>query len=226
MKQIWLVEDDQTLAQNLKNYLERERYAVHILPTLASAKCCNIKPDLMILDWMLSDGQGLDFLKDMRARNDWTPVVMLTAKVDLVDKVLGLETGANDYLTKPFEPRELLARLRAHLRTPIENAREEKIHRYADVTIHMDSREVYFLDRLVEMTRKEFDLLALMMSQPTKVFSRDELLNRVWGFENFPTTRTVDTHVLQLRQKLRDDLVQTVRGVGYRLKIDNKLTTG
>ncbi len=229
MKKILIVEDDQTLAHNIQSYLTREGFAV---ACIKGVKEFHREPlaavDLFIFDWMLTDGEGLELLRSLRARQVWTPVILLTAKVDLVDKVVGLESGANDYLTKPFEPRELLARIRAHLRSSTErlaSSTQSDIHRLGALVMDLSCREVRWRGQPVETTRKEFDLLVLLASQPRKVFTRDELLNRVWGFESFPTTRTVDTHVLQLRQKLREDLIQTVRGVGYRLIIDEELTS-
>jgi DNA-binding response OmpR family regulator len=145
-------------------------------------------------------------------------VILLTARADLVDRVLGLESGANDYVTKPFEPRELLARVRVQLRSRRGHTvnREASVH--AGVRLDPEKREVTFRQSQVELTRMEFELLRLLISSPGKVFSREELLDRVWGYENFQATRTVDTHILQLRQKLDDGLFETIRGVGYRMK--------
>jgi two-component system alkaline phosphatase synthesis response regulator PhoP len=137
--------------------------------------------------------------------------------------VLGLEIGADDYVTKPVEPRELLARLKARLRP---RSREPappsapRVLQGAGVKVDLDTREVTFESRPVPMTRMELNLLALLLEHPGRVFSREELLNRVWGYERTPTTRTVDTHVVQLRTKLRADLIESVRGIGYRLVRD------
>jgi DNA-binding response OmpR family regulator len=219
MNQLLLVEDDVNLALNLKNFLVREGFVLTLARKLADIPTHLDTHDLMILDWMLPDGQGLDHLKKLRNNHNQIPVIFLTAKADLIDKVLGLESGANDYLTKPFEPRELLARIRVQLRRPELTPHRDDEIKIRDIQVHLSARQVKKSSMVLEMTRKEFDLLALFVNNPRKVFTRDELLNKIWGFENFPTTRTVDTHILQLRQKLGEQLFETVRGVGYRLNI-------
>lgn len=215
MSRLLLIEDDPSIAFNLKDYLSREGYEVEIASTLKETQSSGTKYDLFILDWMLPDGQGIDFLRALRKQGCWTPVLFLTAKADLIDRVLGLESGANDYLTKPFEPRELLARIRVHLRKS--DSAPETLQG-CDLILQLKSREASFRGKSLVLTRKEFDLLVLLLSHTQQVFSREELLNKVWGLENYPTTRTVDTHVLQIRQKTEEDLIQTVRGIGYRLK--------
>jgi DNA-binding response OmpR family regulator len=141
---------------------------------------------------------------------------MLTARVEVVDRIVGLESGANDYLTKPFEPRELVARIRVQARE--QRPAPAKQVSGGGVTLDLASRESSYLGRRVELARMEFELLKLLLENPGRVFTREELLNQVWGFDAFPTTRTVDTHVLQLRQKLEPELIETVRGVGYRFR--------
>lgn len=214
MSRILIVEDNASLAKSLRDYLSGEGFDITVAFNLEEVDKLSLNFQLIILDWMLPDGQGLDWLQSLRKRSIGVPVIFLTAKSDLIDKVLGLESGASDYIVKPFEPRELLARIRAQLRTNI--ADMDSIS-FGETIIYLKTREVVFQGKIIEMTRKEFDLLALLAKNPKKVFSREELLNQIWGFENFPTTRTVDTHVLQLRQKLFEDLIQTVRGIGYRL---------
>ena len=177
--------------------------------------------DIIILDWMLPDGNGIDFLKELRQAQFLAPVIMLTAKTELIDKILGLESGANDYITKPFEPRELLARIRVQLRNISTNIQKkiniEKIL-FEDIEMNNTKREVFFKKTKIDLTKMEYELLKLLIKHPEKSFSREEILNKVWGFENYPTTRTVDTHVLQLRQKLCEELIETVWGFGYRIK--------
>ena len=146
------------------------------------------------------------------------PVIFLTARVELVDRVLGLEMGADDYVTKPFEPRELVARIRARLRTTARAAPPPERLAFAGLEMDLDSRRVTYRGRELELARLEFGLLELLLRHPSKVFTSDELLNRVWGYEAFPTTRTVDTHVLQLRKKTHPELFESIRGVGYRLR--------
>jgi DNA-binding response OmpR family regulator len=146
---------------------------------------------------------------------------MLTARTEVIDKVVGLESGANDYMTKPFEPRELIARIRVQLRLPQSNDEqdEQQIITAGDIVIDHGKREVTFKNNVIELTKMEFNFLSLLAESPNRAFSREEILNKVWGYENYPSTRTVDTHVLQLRNKLYDELIETVRGVGYRLKL-------
>lgn len=224
ISKILLVEDDREIAKSVADYLRAENFLVDVVHTIADFKKIKLNFNLIILDWMLPDGQGLDLLKSLRLQNQSSviPVIFLTAKSDMIDKVLGLESGAQDYLTKPFDLRELLARIRVHLRDVSQNSKNEI--EVGPLKLNLSSRELYFKGQLIETTRKEFDLMQLLMQSPNNVFTRDELLNKVWGFENFPTTRTVDTHILQLRQKTSDDLILTVRGVGYRLRTGTELT--
>lgn len=217
MKKLLLVEDDISLGESLRDYLEGEGFSVSWQKSISEAKIESDKKvfDLAILDWMLPDGQGIDLLKDWSKIKDF-PIIMLTARADLLDKVIGLESGASDYLTKPFEARELVARIRAQLRgTGIIKDEEEVIQR-GGLEINGLTREVTFNGEDIYMTKMEFNLLKLLAEKPGRPYTRDELLNKVWGFEFTPSTRTVDTHVLQLRQKLSENLIETVRGIGYR----------
>lgn len=209
---ILLVEDDKSLGPAIVNNLKMEGYEVTLCENLETARSQTFKEfELILLDWMLPDGQGIDLLKDI---NHVTPVIMLTARTELIDKVLGLESGANDYVTKPFEPRELLARIRVQLRqkaTP-----KEDIFENNGLVLNLNERSVQYHNEEIVFTKMEFDLLYLLASEPKQIFSREKLLDEVWGYENYPTTRTVDTHVLQIRQKISSDVIDTVRGVGYR----------
>lgn len=223
MTDILLIEDDKNLAESLSRYLVNDGYKVRVASSLEAADSeLKDPPRLVILDWMLPDGQGIDLLRRMRHREIGIPVILLTARTELVDKILGLETGANDYITKPFEPRELVARTRVQLREkPASNPASPSsppLLTFEGIQIDPSSREVRYKDRKVETTRMEYGLLKLFVENPNRVFSREELLNRAWGYEIFPTTRTVDTHILQLRQKLDERLFETVRGIGYRLR--------
>ncbi len=214
MTHIVLIEDDAAIQETLSAYLKTEGFAVTSLNLLGQAKKIDFsKIDLLVLDWMLPDGQGIDFLRDFR-KTSALPVILLTARAELVDKIVGLETGANDYLTKPFEPRELVARIRVQLRIP--HSQNANKLQSSNIVMDLTSRQITFMNKEVPLTKMEFDLLRLFLENPNKVFSRDELLNKVWGFDNYPTTRTVDTHILQLRNKFADELFETVRGVGYR----------
>jgi len=215
-----LVEDDENLGISLKKHLEDEGYSVSLAGSLKHARALKDSEfSLVILDWMLPDGQGIDFLKEMRGEHPQMPIIMLTAKTELIDKVLGLESGANDYITKPFEPRELIARIRVQLReTKGPSEKEIKVIEVHSLRIDLEKRDVIFGEKSLELTKMEYDLLRLLAESPGRVFSREEILNKVWGFENYPSTRTVDTHVLQLRQKISEDMIETMRGIGYRLK--------
>jgi DNA-binding response OmpR family regulator len=223
---VLIVEDEPQVAAALRELLEREGYAVTHAGSIAEARRALVEPlDVMLLDWRLPDGEGIDLLKELRKTSD-LPVLMVTARVDVIDKVLGLEIGADDYVTKPVEPRELLARIKARLRKPRADAaaKAPSVLEHGGVRIDRESRDVTFEGKSIELTRMEFGLLLLLVENPGRVFSREELLNRVWGYERTPTTRTVDTHVVQLRTKLRADLIDSVRGIGYRLVKD--LTEG
>lgn len=222
MSKLLLVEDDENLGPSLKKFIQSEGHECTHVATIEAANEVDLKEfDLVILDWMLPDGQGIDFLKQLRPNFPGLPVIMLTARTELIDKVIGLESGANDYVVKPFEPRELAARIRVQLRTGSNvnaTAGVEEVISLGELTIDSSQRKVEFEGNEVDLTKMEFDFLKLLAEHPNRAFSRDEILNKVWGYENYPTTRTVDTHVLQLRQKLRDDLIETVRGIGYRMK--------
>ena len=223
MKKILLIEDDHSLGPALEKSLNSEGFQVELITTLAKAKEEKFSNfDLILLDWMLPDGQGIDLLKEI---DRTAPVIMLTARTDLIDKVLGLESGANDYITKPFEPRELIARIRVQLR---EKGLDKLSHQENDEFIHnnlvfkLNERRVFYNQAEIIFTKMEFDLLYLLATNSKQVFSREKLLDEVWGYENYPTTRTVDTHVLQIRQKISNDIIQTVRGICYRFNPEHK----
>ncbi len=222
MAHVLIIEDHQNISLSLKDLMAKEGHQVTICENLAQTReqfksAATTKPDLIILDWMLPDGQGLDFLIELRKLGVATPVIFLTARAEVVDKVLGLEMGANDYLTKPFEPRELIARVRVQLREKTQEPTGSLT--VGSLMIDRIRHKVSFKGTAIELVKKEFDLLVLLAEDPEKVFSRDEILNKVWGYEVYPTTRTVDTHIMLLRQKIDDQLIETVRSVGYRLKV-------
>lgn len=223
---ILVIEDDENLGATLKSFLRDEGHNVELAANLTRARELNLNDyELLILDWMLPDGQGIDFLREIRAQGHNGPVVMLTARTEVIDKVVGLESGADDYLTKPFEPRELAARIRVQLRHQSEKGEiapaAQEVITLGDLRIDQGQREITFKGALKEFTKMEFDFLVLLAQSPNRAFSREEILNKVWGYENYPSTRTVDTHVLQIRQKLYDELIETVRGVGYRLRYND-----
>lgn len=223
-KKILLVEDDLNLGESLKKVLEGESYDVVLLKSFSEAISFDANEvDLLILDWMLADGQGIDLLKEFRLKKIMAPIIMLTARTELIDRVLGLEAGANDYVVKPFEPRELLARIRVQLRSKVIPFLEGQKVEIGELLIETDKREVLFKNKKIDLTKMEFDLLKLLAENPDRAFSREELLNKVWGYENYPSTRTVDTHVLQLRQKIDEDMIETIRGIGYRFRLKTSL---
>jgi DNA-binding response OmpR family regulator len=221
MSTVLIVEDEPQVAASLRDLLERDGYTVRLAGSIAAARSAlDGTIDAVLLDWRLPDGEGIDLLKELRKTSD-LPVLMVTARVDVIDRVLGLEIGADDYVTKPVEPRELLARLKARLRPRSRAATAPppaRIIECAGVHVDLDTRTVTFDRKDVPMTRMELGLLVLLLEHPGRVFTREEILNQVWGYERTPTTRTVDTHVVQLRTKLRADLIESVRGIGYRLR--------
>ncbi|KUI97990.1 response regulator transcription factor VxrB [Vibrio sp. MEBiC08052] len=217
MKQtLLLVEDDKNLADGLLVSLEQAGYNCLHAEKISEVRQYWEQADLVILDRQLPDGDSVEHLVDWKNLKD-VPVILLTALVTVKDKVAGLDSGANDYLTKPFAEAELFARVRAQLRAPDGQQDDTKVVT-PELTIDKATREVHYKGELITLTRTEFDLLLFLASNLGRVFTRDELLDHVWGYNHFPTTRTVDTHVLQLRQKLPGLEIETLRGVGYKMK--------
>ncbi|WP_394135867.1 response regulator transcription factor [Aliivibrio fischeri] len=217
MKQtILLVEDDKNLADGLIVSLEEAGYRCLHSENAANVSGLWSEADIVILDRQLPEGDSLTWLSQWKQIKD-VPVILLTALVSVRDKVTGLDSGANDYLTKPFAEAELLARLRAHLRSPEADEVKSQLI-VGSLSIDTSTRDVINSGESVTLTRTEFDLLLFLASNIGKVFTRDELLDQVWGYNHFPTTRTVDTHILQLRQKIVGIEIETLRGVGYKMK--------
>jgi len=179
------------------------------------------KPDLIVLDLMLPGKDGYDVCKEIR-RNSNVPIIMLTAKETELERVLGLELGADDYMTKPFSPLELVARIKAVLRRASgQESQDENEYKVGNIHLQVDTREVRVNDQLVELTRKEFDLLHIFMQNVGKVMTREVLLQKVWGYEYEGETRTVDVHIRHLRRKLGpegESRIETIHGVGYKLR--------
>ncbi|MEZ8378420.1 response regulator transcription factor VxrB [Vibrio splendidus] len=218
MKQtLLLVEDDKNLADGLLVSLEQAGYECLHAELISEVESYWEQADLVILDRQLPDGDSVDSLPGWKKKKD-IPVILLTALVTVKDKVAGLDSGANDYLTKPFAEAELFARIRAQLRLPDSEDQDASKVMAQNLVIDKATREVFFNELEVTLTRTEFDLLLFLASNLGRVFTRDELLDHVWGYNHFPTTRTVDTHVLQLRQKLPGLEIETLRGVGYKMK--------
>nr|WP_235800512.1 response regulator transcription factor VxrB [Vibrio lentus] len=212
-----LVEDDKNLADGLLVSLEQAGYECLHAELISEVEGYWEQADLVILDRQLPDGDSVDSLPAWKKKKD-IPVILLTALVTVKDKVAGLDSGANDYLTKPFAEAELFARIRAQLRLPDAEEQDASKVMAQNLIIDKATREVFFNELEVTLTRTEFDLLLFLASNLGRVFTRDELLDHVWGYNHFPTTRTVDTHVLQLRQKLPGLEIETLRGVGYKMK--------
>ena len=219
---ILLVDDEKSILDLVSAYLEPEGYEIRTArdgPTgLKSARA--FKPDLIVLDIMLPEMDGLEVLNQLRRESD-AYVILLTAKTEETDKVVGLSVGADDYVTKPFSPRELAARIKAALRRVRigQGLPDEQVLSYSRLRIDSGSRRVWVEEAEIELTAMEFDLLWALAEHPGKVLSRERLLERVWGYDYFGEIRVVDVHVGHIRRKLGDgDLIATIRGVGYRLE--------
>jgi len=226
MARILVIDDEPEMVRGLEDNFRFEGYQTLSATDGAVGLALALRegPDLVLLDIMMPRMSGWDVLRALRDKQLDIPVIMLTARGEEVDRVLGLELGADDYVTKPFSLRELLARVRAVLRRP---GPRQRLTTYAfgDVRLHLRGRQVFKAGREVRMTRKEFDLLRYFVEHRGEVVTRDRLLDEVWGYERFPTTRTVDTHVLRLRQKLEPDPerpvhILTVHGQGYRFEAE------
>ena len=220
---ILLIEDEAGLILTLTDRLESENFCVKSATDGESGLNFALSEnfDLIILDVMLPKKNGYDVCRDLRQRNVTTPILMLTAKGETLDKVLGLKLGADDYLTKPFEVIELLARIEALLRrAPAQNNSAEN-HCFGDVAVNFKRAEVMKNNQPIELSAMEFKLLHFLIENGGSVHSRDKLLDEVWGYDAMPSTRTVDVHIAWLRQKLEDNpkhpqFIQTVHGFGYK----------
>ncbi len=223
MSRILIVEDDPAILRGLTDNLKLESYEV-LTATDGEAGYRLIgerKPDLIILDLMLPKLSGYEVCRKVRGEGGTTPILMLTARGEEGDRVLGLDLGADDYITKPFSVREVLARVRAVLRRSQPATTLPAEVRFDDVVVDFEGFEARRADRVVEMTPKEFGLLRVLAARAGQVVVRDELLSEVWGYENYPSTRTVDNHVASLRAKLEPNPAEpqhllTVHGVGYK----------
>ena len=220
---ILLVDDEPNIIELAQLYLEREGYRIITASNgkAALAKVEKERPALMVLDVMMPEVDGLEVCRILRGKKDPVAILMLTARDEDIDKILGLELGADDYLTKPFNPRELVARVRAVLRrsSTLNDEINEKQIQFGDLVIDPRRREIRIGSQLVEIRTQEFDLLYTLARQPGIVLSRDQLLDQAWGYDYFGNTRTVDVHVGHLRKKLSGSNVriETVTKVGYKL---------
>lgn len=223
---ILVVDDEPRLVSLVEAYLKQEGYGVVTASNGQEAllRARKEKPDLILLDIMMPEMDGYEFIRAHR-REANTPIILLTARVEEEDHVIGLELGADDYVTKPFRPRELVARVRAVLRRSGRTFPTVEILRVGDITLDRESHQVTYGESLIDLTPSEFDLLAAMMSTPGRVFSRMELLDRIQGVAYEGYERTIDVHIKNLRSKLETDsrnprYIETVYGVGYRFTRD------
>ena len=219
---ILIVEDQIKLARFIELELTSEGYEITVAHDGMSglAMLRESPPDLVILDWMLPGLSGIEICRRLRATGSSLPVIFLTAKDEIGDKVAGLDAGADDYVVKPFSIEELLARIRAHLRRTQEQ--EQDLLQFEDLSLNRRTREVYRGKRSIELTAKEFDLLDYLLSHPRQVLTRDQILERVWGYDFMGDSNIIEVYVRYLRLKLEENnekrLIHTVRSVGYSLK--------
>lgn len=219
---ILLIEDEEKLAKFVEMELSYEEYDVTVandgLSGLMAAR--DAEPDLILLDWMMPGLSGVEVCRRLRATGFKEPIILMTAKDDVADRVAGLDAGADDYVVKPFSIEELLARVRAHLRR--NQPQEVDTLQFQNLTLNRKTREVKRGDRSIELTAKEFDLLDYLMNHPRQVLTRDRILEEVWGYDFMGDSNIIEVYIRYLRLKLEAEgekrLIQTVRGVGYVLK--------
>jgi two-component system phosphate regulon response regulator PhoB len=221
---ILIVEDEPDIRKTLQYNLAKESYDVATAGSISEAKSLTNEnqPHLIILDLMLPDGSGLDFCRDIKSTENTKniPVIILTAKTDEVDRVVGFELGADDYVTKPFSVRELVLRVKAILKRGVVEtpSDDSSSHNFGGLELNLEAHQVFIDSKEVVLTALEFRLLKHLLDRRGRVQTRDQLLGDVWGYSSEVTTRTVDTHIKRLREKLGPvgDYIQTIRGVGYR----------
>lgn len=234
MKKILVVDDDQAIVTLLEYNLQRAGYQIQTASDGQAAfqSALKTKFDFILLDLMLPEMDGIEVTKRLRQEKVTTPIIMLTARDEETDKIIGLELGADDYITKPFSPREVVARIKAisrrveqapSLMTEQENAQTAHLYQFRDFTLDLSDYTVSAAGRPIALTPKEFELLAYFVKRPQQVLSREKLLNGVWGYDYVGQTRMVDMHVSHLREKIEPDpseptYIQTVRGFGYKFE--------
>lgn len=222
---ILVVDDDTNIAELISLYLNKEGYETKTAETGKEAieYFKEYKPDLMLLDIMLPEADGYDVCREIRKEHQ-VPIIMLTAKGEVFDKVLGLELGADDYIVKPFDPKELIARVKAVLRRTLTKKSEEQVKNRIvldDLIIDKDNYSVTYQGNVLELPPKELEVLYFLASHPKQVFTREQLLDKIWGFDFAGDTRTVDVHIKRLRDKFEGDhawSIKTVWGVGYKFE--------
>ena len=225
-EKILIVDDEPNILELLEFNLAKEGFDVVRADTgeMAVALLEEVKPNLVLLDQMLPGIDGLGVLKKIRADVAYAdmPVIMVTAKSEEIDKIIGLELGADDYVTKPFSVRELVARVKAHLRRiKRTDTAVPPIQQYKALKIDTSNYKAHIADKALKLTLKEFELLSMLMANKAQVLTRDAILNKIWGYEYFGETRTVDVHITNLRKKIGKygEYIETVRGVGYRFNV-------
>lgn len=224
-KSIAIVDDDPNIAELMKLYFEKEGYISYVfydgIKFLESAHAKAY--DLVLLDIMLPELDGYEVLREFRKKRD-TAVIMVTAKGETFDKVLCLELGADDYLVKPFDPKELIARARAVIRRYADTTLESQVLHFVELDIDMNDYHVTYKNQMLEMPPKEIELLYFLASNPNRVFTREQLLDKIWGYDYAGESRTVDVHIKRLREKLNGEHqrweIKTVWGVGYKFRLD------
>jgi len=224
---IMVVDDDSNICELLRLYLEKEGFQAVVMPDgeQALAAFDTVKPDLILLDVMMPRLDGWQVCREIRKKSQ-CPIIMVTAKGEVFDRVLGLELGADDYIVKPFETKEVIARIRAVLRrSGVSDQKKERVVEYEGLSINMENYELRVNGTAIDTPPKEMELIFHLASNPNRVFTRDQLLDEVWGFEYYGDSRTVDVHVKRLREKL-DGVsdrwnLKTVWGVGYKFEVKN-----
>ncbi len=227
-QKILIADDDANIAELISLYLEKEGFETRKAENgrIALDILKNFQADLLILDIMMPEMDGYEVCRTVR-KDSQIPIIMLTAKGETFDKVLGLELGADDYMVKPFDTKELVARVKAVLRrSQVPEASTGKRISYTDLTINLSNYSVTFKDHEIEMPPKELELLFFLSSHPNQVFTREQLLNQIWGYEYYGDTRTVDVHIKRIREKLDQGdesqynwSIKTVWGVGYKFEV-------
>jgi DNA-binding response OmpR family regulator len=223
LKKVLIIEDEPEMVRGLRHNLEFEGYQVCVARDGEAGinETFHSKPDIILLDVMLPKLSGLDVCRHLRAKDITTPIIMLTARGQETDKVVGLEVGADDYVTKPFSIKELLARVRAHLRPASNGVRTLERYKFGDVELDFRKYRAVRAGRPIDLSPREFEILKFLILHENEIVTRDQLLDEVWGLENYPITRTVDNHIAKLRQKIEvspaePEHIITVHRIGYR----------
>lgn len=228
-QRILIVDDDANIAELVSLYLTKECFETMIVGDGESALLAvdSFQPNLILLDLMLPGIDGYQVCREVRAKQQ-TPIIMLSAKGEIFDKVLGLEMGADDYMEKPFDSKELVARVKAVLRrykpvaAPVPEAPKEKCVEFPDLSVNLTNYSVVYMGKPVDMPPKELELLYFLAASPNHVFTREQLLDQIWGYEYIGDTRTVDVHIKRLREKISDHeswKISTIWGIGYKFEV-------